>query len=281
MKLREIYNCKEKNKPVISFEVFPPKNGNENLFQELANLKQYNPALISVTSSASVTNLAQNELVTQIHDNFSFNVMPHITCVRNCKCDIENYLTDLKYSDCILALRGDMPTDNTTVCKDFKYANELVEYIKSVSDISIGVAGYPEGHIESPSLDADIENLKKKLDAGADVIFTQLFFAEDLFFKYVEKVRNAGINVPIVPGIMPVMSYKQICRMTSLANIFVPDEFAQKINKYKNDSDAMKEYGIEFASVMCKKLLENGVDALHFYTLNKAWSVSKILENIL
>ena len=278
MNLQEIYNSTH-SKPIISFEVFPPKNGNEQLLNELSILEKFNPAMISVTSSSSVSNPQQNEIVTLLHEKFLFNVMPHITCVRNNQQDIKTYLNNLQYAKCILALRGDIPENG--ICHDFKYANELVKFIKKQSNISVAVAGYPEGHIESPSLETDIENLKKKIDAGADVIFTQLFFDPDVFFRYVEKVRAAGIETPIIPGIMPIMSYKQISRMTSLANISIPQLLAENIERCKEDNLALTEFGIEFCTKICRKLLSQGVEAMHFYTLNKAHATAKILENIL
>ncbi len=284
MKLNEIYKTQAISKfPVISFEVFPPQNGFEKLDSELDLLKKYNPALISVTSTSAATNFEQNLLVQNIQNTLQVPVMPHLTCMRNTKHDVEEYLTVLNDAQtcCILALRGDYPTDGTTPCSDFKYANELVEFIKSKSNISIGVAGYPEGHIESASIKDDINNLKKKIDAGADVIYTQLFFDDEKFFRYTELVEDAGINVPIIAGIMPILSYKQIKKMTTLANISVPANISDKIEQYKDDADSMREFGIETAVSQCRKLIDSGICGLHFYTLNKAYSVSKILDNIL
>ena len=285
MKLRDIYrtHIASQKTPVISFEVFPPQNSWETLDKELTILKKYNPALISVTSTSSATNCEQNKLVQNIQNTLQVSVMPHLTCMRNTRKDVEEYLTVLKdaQTDCILALRGDYPSDGTSPCTDFRYANELVEFIKSKSYISIGVAGYPEGHIESPNINEDINNLKKKLDAGADVIYTQLFYDDTKFFKYTELVRKAGITAPIIAGIMPILSYKQIKKMTTLANISVPDKIAEKIELYKDDTASMHEFGIETAVNQCRSLIESGICGLHFYTLNKSYSVSKILDNIL
>lgn len=283
MKLKELYNSKSNN-PVISFEVFPPKDGGlDALDKELDTLKKYNPALISVTSTSAATNAVQNEIVQNIQNKMQLTVMPHLTCVRNCKRDVEEYLSILESTnvDCILALRGDYPTDGTTACTDFKYANELVEFIKSQSDISTGVAGYPEGHIEAENIQADINNLKRKLAAGGEVIFTQLFFDTDKFCSYMELLDNNKIDVPVTAGIMPIISYSQISRMINLANIFVPDYLIEKINKYKDDKTSMVEFGVEFAVNQCQKLIANGICGLHFYTLNKAYSTSKILDSII
>ena len=178
----------------------------------------------------------------------------------------------------ILALRGDIPENNELCRNDFRYANELVSFIKAKTNFSTGVAGYPEGHIESPDLKTDIENLKKKVDAGADAIFTQLFFDNNLFFDYVNRVRNAGIEIPVIAGIMPVISEKQVNRMISMANISVPDKLKQNIQKFKGKD--LIAYGIEFASSQCSALIKEGVKGLHFFTLNKAYSANRILDNI-
>lgn len=282
MKLKDIYS-KPKTKPVISLEVFPPKDGLDSLDAALEILKKYNPALISVTSTSSATNALQSEIVQNIKNKMHLTVMPHLTCVRNCRQDVEDYIKILQNNsvDCILALRGDYPTDGTQVCCEFKYANELVEFINSHSDLSIGVAGYPEGHIEAESILSDINNLKNKLSAGGEVIYTQLFFDNSKFFRYIELLEKSGISVPVAAGIMPVISYKQITRMINLANISVPKNFAEKIEAYKDDKKSMVEFGIEFAVNQCQSLIACGVDGLHFYTLNKAYSTSKILDSII
>ena len=282
MKLKDIYNS-EKSRPVISFEVFPPKDNDlEALDKELNLLKKYNPALISVTSTSAATNVVQNEIVKNIRNKMQLTIMPHLTCVRNCRSDVDEYIKILEKSnvDCILALRGDFPADNAPVCTDFKYANELIEFIKAKSDLSIGVAGYPEGHIEADNIQDDINNLKRKLSAGGEVIYTQLFFDNDKFFRYLELLENNGIDVPVAAGIMPVISYSQITRMIKLAKISVPKSLEEKIERYKDDKNSLLEFGVEFAVNQCRDLIETGVCGLHFYTLNKAYSTSKILDNI-
>ena len=288
MKLKDIYSLNrenaEKSFPVISFEVFPPKDDTIDLLDvELEKLKKYNPALISVTSTSAATNAKQKEIVENIQDKLKLTVMPHLTCVRNSKQDVASYLNELKKSDidCILALRGDVPTDGTEACTDFSYASDLTDFIKANSDLSVGVAGYPEGHIESKSILEDINNLKKKIQAGGEVIYTQLFFDNDKFFKYCELLNNAGVETPVVAGIMPVVSYAQISRMITLAKITVPKCLREKIEKYKDDKISMRDFGIEFATRQCQALIDFGVRGLHFYTLDKAYSTSCILENIL
>lgn len=294
MKLTEIYYDKKyqrkrdlgsnNKKTIISFEVFPPKKGEEQfdeLLKELHILKKYSPSLVSLTYGAGGSNNNSLKLVELL--NKDFNIMPHFTCVRNSRADVEKHINEIENLkiDNILALRGDIPQNDQEYITDFKYANELVEFIKQKTRLSIGVAGYPEGHIESESLEADIKNLKKKVKAGADVIFTQLFFETDCFFKYIDKLSDAQINLPVAAGIMPIISFKQIEKITSMARITIPQKLAEKIDKYKDSPDDMKKFGIEHASNQCLELIRHGVDGLHFYTLNKSYSTAKILENIL
>lgn len=276
MKLREIYNT---DKTVISFEVFPPKENSEKLLEEIKVLKHHNPAFISLTYGAGGNENKSFELLKQIKDT-GINVMPHFTCISTTKENIEkniNKLIDLKIEN-ILALRGDIPENKELQKHDFNYASDLVEFIKHKTNLSIGVAGYPEGHIESPDLDTDINYLKAKVDKGADAIFTQLFFDNNNFYKFIDKIEKAGINIPIIPGIMPIISKKQVEKMVKLANITVPPNVQENISKLK-DKDLI-EFGIEYATSQCEELIKNGIKGLHFYTLNKSYSTNEILNNI-
>ena len=272
MKLKEIYS-----QFAISFEVFPPKDDNTKLFDELKVLKKYNPAFLSLTYSAGGNGGKSFSLVNDIR-NFGFDIMPHFTCISSTKNSVDEDLQNLERMgiDKILALRGDIPEDKTLIKHDFNYANELVSFIKAKTNLSIAVGGYPEGHIESPDLKTDIDNLKRKVDAGADVIFTQLFFDNNKFYDFVEHSQKAGITVPIVAGIMPIISKKQVDKMISLAKISVPKDLEYALENYTN----LKEFGIEFATKLCQDLIENNVCGLHFYTLNKSYSTAKILDNI-
>lgn len=282
MKLNAIYNNSSEN-PVISFEVFPPRGGQEffpQLVHELSVLKKFSPALVSLTYGAGGSNNNSLELIKILTDICT--VMPHFTCICNDRSNVISSLNEFKNLgiENILALRGDIPGDKNIIKNDFKYANELIEFIKKNSTLSVGAAGYPEGHIEAENLDFDINNLKKKVDAGAEVIFTQLFFDNSKFFNYTEKLRKVGITLPVVAGIMPVMSIKQIEKITSMAKVTLPVEIVEKLDKFKNYPDDIKKFGIEYASRQCSELKKFGVTGLHFYTLNKSYSVAKILENI-
>lgn len=273
MNLKEIYSNNQK--PVISFEVFPPKDNEENLLTEIEILKEYNPSFISLTCGAGGKENKSFELLRKIK---GVDLMPHFTCITSTKQSVDEGLKELENIgiENILALRGDIPQNPELLRYDFNYANELVSFIKAKTDLSIGVAGYPEGHIESPDLKTDIENLKRKIDAGADVIFTQLFFDNSKFYDFTERVRKAEIEIPIAAGIMPVISKKQIERMVSMAKVTIPDELKNAMEKY----DSLKEFGINFAIRQCQDLIKNNVKGLHFFTLNKSYSTVKILQNL-
>lgn len=286
MELSEIYQNERYGvvgdfSPKISFEIFPPKSGDiSELFEELRVLKKYNPVLVSLTYGArGGLNRFSYEDLKSIRD-LEFNLMPHFTCVSMLKDEIEKHIVSVENLgiENILALRGDIPEYINPYELDFCHANELVEFIQAKTTLSIGVAGYPEGHIESKNLKDDIKYLKKKVDAGSSAIFTQLFFDNDKLYHYIETVRNAGINCPIVAGIMPVRSIKQIEKMTSMARVTVPKRFIEKLEKYPNDS---KQIGTEFAIKQCQYLIENGVNFLHFFTLNHSDQTGEILENVL
>ena len=287
MKLKEIYQ-KSNNTPVISYEVFPPKEDidgkkTETLFSELLILKKYSPSLISVTYGAGGSN--QNEsidIINRIQNELNVTPMPHFTCVSTSEENIKLYLKSIeKFGvENILALRGDIPEDGN-ICKDFKYAYELVNCIKKQSSLSVAVAGYPEGHKEAESLAKDIDYLKKKIDCGADLIYTQLFFDNNHFFSFVDLCIVKGIDVPVVPGILPVTSFKQLKKMASLCKVEIPKAFHEKLEKHKDDKDYIKKCGIEYAISQCETLVQNGIVGLHFYTLNKSKAVSEILSNIL
>lgn len=286
MELSEIYNERDFKvvsdfSPKISFEIFPPKNNDiSHLFEELRVLKRFNPALVSLTYGAQGgLNRFTIDDLKSIRD-LEFNLMPHFTCVSSIKSEIEEHIIAIENLgiENILALRGDIPEYINASYLDFKYANELVEFIKEKTTLSIGVAGYPEGHIESKNMQDDIKYLKQKVNSGASAIFTQLFFDNDKFYKYCEMVNKNGINIPVIPGIMPIRSLAQIDKMTSMARITFPKKLKEKLEKYPNDS---KKIGIEFAISQCQDLIDFGVCGLHFFTLNHSDQVSEILENIL
>lgn len=287
MTLKEIY-CQKDKIPVISFETFPPKNDEdgaklEKLLHHLEILKKYNPAFVSVTYGAGGTtqNTSLN-ILKKIQKDLGLNVMPHFTCVNNTKEQVRKYLKEIQDLGIknILALRGDIPEGVEQENFDFHYANNLVEFIKAETQLSIGVAGYPECHIDCEDASLDLKNLKRKVDAGADVVYTQMFFDNDKLFSYIESARKVGVEVPIIPGILPIMSYPQLERMLSMARVSVPNTLMTQLERYKDNAEDIKKVGIEFASCQCQQLIEAKIEGLHFFTLNTSSSISKILDNL-
>ena len=291
MKLKEIYKSQ---KTAISFEVFPPKTKSPEekeykirmLLEELKKLSGYNPAFISVTYGAGgSTRETTFELVLKIKKELNIQPMPHFTCVGSTKDYILQYIQEFEKNgiENILALRGDPPKGEKKFVKPdngFGFANELVKFIKSRTKLGIGVAGYPECHPECCSLDKDIQNLKKKVDAGAETVITQLFYNNECYFNFVEKAILNGINVPIIPGILPITAYNQLERIVALSGCSLPIEFKKKLEGNKDNPEVITAIGIEFAIVQCRELLEKGAMGLHFYTLNKAFAVKKVLDEL-
>jgi methylenetetrahydrofolate reductase (NADPH) len=274
--------------PPISFEVFPPKTpqGVENLYTALKDLSEFSPAYVSVTYGAmGTTRELTRELALGIRARLGIETVPHFTCVGSTRAEISAYLNSLKAAgiEKILALRGDPPQGETQFVRPidgFAYANELVAYIRGMNGFRIWVAGYPEGHIEAPSREVDLENLKRKVDAGADGIITQLFFDNRDFFDFVERCRKIGIVVPIVPGIMPILNTKQISRIASMCGAKLPAELCNRLEACGDDAEAMAQTGIEWALAQVRGLIDRGVPGIHFYILNQARSVRGILDSL-
>jgi methylenetetrahydrofolate reductase (NADPH) len=291
MKLKEIYN---QNKPVISFEIFPPKAPTkeeldkkiDELFHELRILSGFNPSFISVTYGAGGSNQETAiDIVLKVKNELKILPIPHFTCVGASRENILEYLKEIENAgiENILALRGDPPKGQNGFVKHengFGYANELVEYIKTHTNLSIAVAGYPECHPDCASIDKDIENLKKKVDCGADVIITQLFYDNNYFFDYVKKVEAKGINIPVIPGILPITGYSQLKNTIALSGCKVPTSLMTKLNANKENKDIIQQIGLEYAVQQSKDLLKSGVKGLHFYPLNKSFAVKALLENL-
>ena len=289
MNLKEIYGkeYEKSGQPVLSYEVFPPKDDadgekTESLFLELKKLCKFNPSLISVTYGAGGSNRNESvEIISRIKNELKVTPMPHFTCVSVSRDNIRKYIETIESMgiENILALRGDLPEDGNFF-HDFKYASELVEFIKKISRLSVAAASYPEGHKEAVSLEKDIEYLKQKVEKGVDVLYTQMFFYNEHYYNFAERCEKIGIQVPVIPGILPVTSCKQLDKMTLLAKTEVPKKMRETFERHQDDKDYMKKYGIEYAAQQCSGLLKFGVKGLHFYTLNKAESVSRILTEL-
>ena len=294
MKLRDIYNNQPNSAisgpfstklPVISFEIFPPKGeGQEyqqrlfHLFEELNILKQFNPAFISITYGAGGSTQEKTfDIMLKIKKELNITPMPHFTCVGSDRDKIQDYIKKIENAGVknILALRGDPPKGEMIFKKPvngFGYANELVEYIKQHTDLSIAVAGYPEIHPEAASSEADIENLKRKVDAGAEAIITQVFFDNSYFFNFLTKVEKAGLNIPVIPGISPITSLAQVEKMSTLCGSKMPEAILSRLIKHQDNPAAIQDLGIEFATYQCNQLLNGGVNGIHFYPLLKSFA---------
>lgn len=284
MKLAELFN---EEKTVFSFEVFPPKRNNpiETIYQTLDELQEIKPDFISVTYGASGS-LADNstcEIASAIKQKYGIESAAHLTCVNSTREEVTEVLRRLAENgvENILALRGDLVPDLPPK-KDFKHASELITFIKETTDYDFGISGacYPEGHLDSRNQVEDVLNLKKKVDAGAQHLISQLFFDNEVFYDFVDKARIAGINVPIEAGIMPVTNKKQIERMVSLCGASLPRKFTKMMSRYENKPEAMRDAGIAYAVNQIVDLVSQGVDGVHLYTMNNPYIAKRISESV-
>jgi methylenetetrahydrofolate reductase (NADPH) len=274
--------------PAISFEFFPPKTeaGFASLYSSIDELKPLNPAYVSVTYGAGGSTRSKTvDLVARIQNELNIRAMAHLTCVGHTAEELGRITDELwdRGVRNILALRGDPPAGQSSFVATeggFSYANELVEYIARRHDFCIGVAGYPEGHPQCLNRTRDLENLKKKIDAGARFIVTQLFFDNADFYRWRDAGRVMGINVPVVAGIMPITNVSQIKRFVSMCGAKIPHPLLVKLEKLESDPDAVYAAGVEYATRQCQDLLFHGVDGIHFYTLNKSKATVRICRDI-
>jgi methylenetetrahydrofolate reductase (NADPH) len=274
--------------PVFSFEFFPPKDevGFQNLYETIEKLKPANPAFVSVTYGAGGSTRSKTvDLVGKIKNDIAIESMAHLTCVGHQKDEIVSVLESLQNLriENVLALRGDPPIGEEKFIKTeggFGYGNELVSFIKTNFSFCVGAACYPEGHIECPELSLDMDNLKRKVDAGVDFLITQLFFDNRHYFDFINKARQQGINIPIIPGIMPVLNLKQSQRFTKMCGASLSDSLLAKFEGVQDDPDKVREIGINHAIDQCKDLLRLGAPGIHFYTLNRSKATLAILENL-
>ncbi len=270
---------------VFSFEVFPPKKTSavETIYDTLKELRELSPDFISVTYGAggSGANSKTAEIASYITNELGITAVAHLTCINNTKEDILAILDEFKRLgiENILALRGDV-TPDITPKDDFRYASDLVSFIKQHGDFDISGGCYPDVHFEAPDAATDIENLKKKTDAGAEHLISQLFFDNRTFYDFRDRARAAGINVPIEAGIMPVVNTKQIERMVALCGASLPPKFSRIMQKYENDPEALCDAGIAYAVDQIVDLIANDVDGIHLYTMNKPYIARRIADSI-
>jgi methylenetetrahydrofolate reductase (NADPH) len=270
----------------LSFELFPPKTpeGMTSLFQCVGELVKFHPSYITCTFGAGgSTQDSTLEVIAGVHAKFELPVATHLTCVGLTAPEIRDYLARSisQGVENVVALRGDPPrgeTEFTPVAGGFTYANELVGFIRSeFPDMGVAVAGYPETHQEAPSPQADLENLRRKVDAGADVVITQLFYDNDDFFRFRDRCHELGISVPIVPGLLPVTNGAQIQRIASLCGAKLPPQFVAQLQKHADDPDGQFEAGVQFAIEQAAGLLAGEVPGMHFYVLNKSAATRRVL----
>jgi methylenetetrahydrofolate reductase (NADPH) len=272
-------------KTAFSFEFFPPKtsDGIEKLRENRAKLAQYNPEFFSVTFGAGGSTRDRTmDTVLEIQQE-GFQSAPHISCVSSSKEEILDLLKTYQERGIkrLVALRGDVPSGEVSA-GDFKYAAELVEFIRleTGNQFHIEVAAYPEFHPEARTPKADLLNLKRKVDAGANSAITQYFYNADAYFRFVDQCEAAGINVPIVPGIMPIYNITQLARFSSVCGADIPRWLKMRLEEYGDDIDSLRAFGVDVVSELCETLQAWGVPSLHFYTLNRSTMIRKIIDNI-
>jgi len=284
MKIRNRLNP---SNPCFSFEFFPPKSdeGTNNLLKTLAELAPLEPGFVSVTYGAGGSTRDKTvELVSRIKRETGIEAMAHLTCVGHTREELRDMLrrlSDAKVEN-VLALRGDPPQGQKTfepVEGGFRHATELVRFIREEDfNFCLGGACYPEGHVETVSRDDDLRNLKAKVDAGLDFVVTQLFFDNAFYFDFVERARRVGINIPIVPGIMPITNFEQVHRFTRMCGATVPMRLGLQLERVKDQPEAVMQLGVAHATVQCMELLSRGVPGIHFYTLNKSPATRMIVS---
>jgi len=289
MRIRSLLST---GRPCFSFEFFPPKTdaGLDQLRQSVRALRDLNPTFVSVTYGAGGSTRDRTiELVSEIQRHYGMDVMAHLTCVGASRDEIAGVLTRLQSAgiENVLALRGDPPKGAdgfTPTPGGFRFAGELIAHIRDAfPTFGIGGACYPEGHVEclgqdgKRDLDRDLDNLVRKVDAGADFLISQLFFDNRVYFDFVARLRSAGIGVPVLPGIMPITNAEQVRRFTQMCGASIPATLLAELDRLKDNEDAVLSLGVAYAAAQCYELLQRGAPGIHFYTLNKSAATRTIL----
>lgn len=273
----------------LSFELFPPKTaqGEEALLRHVDQLSNYRPDVITCTYGAGGSTRDKTlDVVEQVRNQFGVSVASHLTCVGSSVDQLRAYLREAidRGVENIVALRGDPPQGETTfqpVADGLTYANELVALLREeFASLSVAVAGYPETHQEAPSPEIDLENLKRKVDAGADVVLTQLFYDNSDFFRFRDRYQAAGIKAPLVPGLLPVTNFGQIQRITSLCGAKLPDDFVKRLAACGDVAEEQFAVGVAQAIAQSQELVDHGVPGLHFYVLNQSRATSQVLDAV-
>ena len=286
MKIGEAYGA---GKFGLSFELFPPKTeaGETELFHHVQRLVEFRPDFITCTYGAGGSTRKKTlDIVEQVQTRFGCAVASHLTCVGSTADELRSYLREAaaRQVENIVALRGDPPagqTEFTAVPGGLSYANELVSLVRrEFPSFGLAVADYPETHREAPSPEIDLENLKRKVDAGADIVITQLFYDNDDFWRFRDRCDRLGIRIPIVPGILPVTNLAQIERIVGLCGATLPPEFQAALARSGGTPEDQFRVGVEFATRQVCGLLDGGIPGLHFYVLNKSHATTGVLESV-
>jgi methylenetetrahydrofolate reductase (NADPH) len=284
LKIRDLLQ----EKRTISCEFFPPRqaDGIPNVLRAIDRVRAYRPDFVSVTYGAGGSTRAFTEEITlHVKRETDLEVMAHLTCVGQTREEIQGVLEGLDRHgiENIIALRGDPPQgqrDFVPVAGGFEHATALIKHIREHFRFGIAGACYPEGHIESRDLDQDIAYARLKVDKGADFLVTQLFYDNRRFFEFMDRAVKSGINVPVLPGVLPILSAAQIRRFTGLCGATIPPDLDRQLDRYADDENAVRDLGIEYATNQVRELWDSGVPGVHFYVLNRIYSVSRILENL-
>ena len=280
MKIRDILS---RQTPTLSFEVFPPKTEDKYESVERAALKiaRLSPAFMSVTYGAGGGTSDYTVQIARTLMEAGVTPLAHLTCVSSTREKVHAVLAQLRKAgiENVLALRGDIPAGGP-VAHDYRYASELIAEIKACGDFCIGAACYPEGHVESRNKADDITHLKEKVDAGCEFVTTQMFFDNNILYNYLYRIRERGVTVPVVAGVMPVTSASQIARITSLSGTYLPTRFKSIVDRFGDNPAAMKQAGIAYACEQIIDLIANGVNAIHVYSMNKPDVAEAIAHNL-
>ncbi|MCI7796037.1 MAG: methylenetetrahydrofolate reductase [NAD(P)H] [Lachnospiraceae bacterium] len=281
MKIKEIL---AQEKPVLSFEVFPPKKEDayDSVAKATAEIAKLSPSFMSVTYGAGGgTSKYTVDIASGLMRDYGVTALAHLSCVTSTKEHVRSMVERLKENgiENILALRGDIPADGQ-VEHDYRYASELIYDLKTMGDFCIGGACYPEGHVESRNKEEDLIHLKEKVDAGCDFLTTQMFFDNDIFYNFLYRVRDKGIMTPVIAGIMPVTNAKQIKRICSMSGTILPARFKAIADKFGDNPAAMRQAGVAYATEQIIDLIANGVHAVHIYSMNKPDVAAQIKSSL-
>jgi methylenetetrahydrofolate reductase (NADPH) len=276
-------------RPFFSFEFFPPKDdaGSKQLFATIETLLPLRPAYVSITYGAGGSSRERTvALAKQIQRDIGLTVMAHVTCVGASRAELRSLFDDLARAGIrnILALRGDPPKGTERFEPPpggFTHATELVAMLRRNYDFCIGAACYPETHVEAPTPYDDLLHLKEKVDAGVDFLITQLFFSNDRFAEFTRRARDAGITVPILPGLMPITNYAQVARFTSSIGATIPPKLLRELELRRDDAKAVEDLGVAYAALQATELLERGAPGIHFYTLNRSPATRAIVSALI